>query len=110
MTEIPEPPALAARGGCWFEAGTAQLHLGADPGHRAARKAHPALTVADIDTLADRLAAADLPVIRDRDLPGRRRFHSTIRRETGWSSWRTPKTASGPEAACRALVREITKG
>ncbi len=28
MTEIPKPPALAARGGCRFQAGTAQLHLG----------------------------------------------------------------------------------
>ncbi len=61
MTEIPKPPALAARGGCWFEAGTAQLHLGADPDHRAARKAHPAFTVTDIDALAARLTAAERP-------------------------------------------------
>ncbi|MFH8567331.1 VOC family protein [Streptomyces sp. NPDC017993] len=77
MTEIPKPPALAARGGCWFEAGTAQLHLGADPDHRAARKAHPALTVTDIDTLAARLAAAGAPVTWDHSLPGHRRFYST---------------------------------
>src|SRR5262249_24065715 len=28
MTEIPKPPVLAARGGCWFQAGAVQLHLG----------------------------------------------------------------------------------
>lgn len=28
MTETPKPPALAARGGCWFEAGDVRLHLG----------------------------------------------------------------------------------
>ncbi|WP_407552430.1 VOC family protein [Streptomyces sp. Pv4-95] len=77
MTEIAKPPALAARGGCWFEAGTARLHLGADPDHRAARKAHPAFTVTDIDALAARLTAAEVPVAWDHDLPGRGRFHST---------------------------------
>lgn len=30
MTEIPKPAALAARGGCWFQAGSVQLHLGID--------------------------------------------------------------------------------
>ncbi len=26
MTEVPKPPALAARGGCWFTSGAVQLH------------------------------------------------------------------------------------
>jgi len=30
LREIPKPPALAARGGVWFELGDAQLHLGVD--------------------------------------------------------------------------------
>jgi hypothetical protein len=30
MTERPKPPALAARGGCWFDSGAAVLHLGVD--------------------------------------------------------------------------------
>ncbi|MFI0710645.1 VOC family protein [Streptomyces inhibens] len=76
MTEIPKPPALAARGGCWFEAGTAQLHLGIDPDHRPSAKAHPGIRVHGIDALAARLTAAGAPVTWDDNLPGHRRFYS----------------------------------
>ncbi|TJZ42544.1 glyoxalase [Streptomyces piniterrae] len=76
MTEIPKPPALAARGGCWFEAGTARLHLGIEAGHRPAKKAHPGLRVTGIDALAARLAAGGAPVAWDDNLPGHRRFYS----------------------------------
>jgi len=43
FVEMPKPPVMAARGGCWFEAGTVKLHLGAEAEFIAARKAHPAL-------------------------------------------------------------------
>ncbi|MDF3301659.1 VOC family protein [Streptomyces tropicalis] len=76
MTEVPKPPALAARGGCWFEAGAVRLHLGAEDGFRPARKAHPGLRVADIDAYAARLAAHGAPVAWDDALPGHRRFYS----------------------------------
>ncbi|MGP8301310.1 VOC family protein [Streptomyces inhibens] len=76
MTEIPKPPALAARGGCWFEAGTAHLHLGIDPHHRPSAKAHPGIRVTGIDALAARLTTADAPVTWDDNLPGHRRFYS----------------------------------
>ncbi|MFD8672135.1 VOC family protein [Streptomyces seoulensis] len=77
MTEVPKPPALAARGGCWFRAGGVQLHLGVDDDFRPARKAHPGLLVADLDACAARLAAHGAPVEWDAGLPGHRRFHST---------------------------------
>ncbi|WP_329395176.1 glyoxalase [Streptomyces lydicus] len=90
MTELPKPPALAARGGWgspllersrelggWFEAGTAYLHLGIDPSFRPARKAHPGLRVTDIDAFATRLTAAGAPVTWDDGLPGHRRFYTT---------------------------------
>ncbi|WP_310720317.1 VOC family protein [Streptomyces lydicus] len=77
MTELPKPPALAKRGGCWFEAGTAYLHLGIDPSFRPARKAHPGLRVTDIDAFATRLTAAGAPVTWDDGLPGHRRFYTT---------------------------------
>ncbi|MGY1498398.1 VOC family protein [Streptomyces sp. QTS52] len=76
MTEIPKPLALAARGGCWFQAGPVQLHLGVEEDFRAARKAHPGLRVVDIDAYAERLAAHGAAVIWDGDLPGHRRFFS----------------------------------
>ncbi|ANP55557.1 VOC family protein [Streptomyces griseochromogenes] len=76
MTEIPKPPVLAARGGCWFQAGDVQLHLGIEEDFRPARKAHPGLRVADIEACAARLAAHDAPVTWDDDLPGHLRFYS----------------------------------
>lgn len=76
MTEEPKPPALAARGGCWFRAGAVVLHLGAEADFRPARKAHPGLRVTGLDALAARLADAGAPVARDANVPGVRRFHT----------------------------------
>ncbi|MGW1254793.1 glyoxalase [Streptomyces sp. NPDC002513] len=75
MTEIPKPPVLAARGGCWFQAGAVQLHLGIEEDFRPARKAHPGLRVAGI-AYAARLAARGAAVTWDDNLPGHRRFCS----------------------------------
>ncbi|MGY1454229.1 glyoxalase [Streptomyces sp. SS8] len=79
MAETPKPPALAARGGCWFEAGSVRLHIGIEDGFRPALKAHPGLRVADAEALtalAARLADAGHPVAWDGSVPGVRRFHS----------------------------------
>ncbi|MFF0305170.1 glyoxalase [Streptomyces sp. NPDC004562] len=76
MTEIPKPPALAARGGCWFRTGGVQLHLGVETDFRPARKAHPGLRVTGIAAYGARLAALGAPVEWDGDLPGHRRFFS----------------------------------
>ncbi|WP_372347799.1 VOC family protein [Streptomyces sp. KL116D] len=76
MTETAKPPELAARGGCWFEAGDVRLHLGVEAGFRAARKAHPGLRVRDIEAYAGRLARLGAEVVWDDALPGHRRFSS----------------------------------
>jgi len=76
MTEIPKPAALAARGGCWFQAGSAQLHLGIEVDFRPAKKAHPGLRVREIEAYAARLAQCGAPVTWDDNLPGHRRFYS----------------------------------
>jgi ADP-ribose pyrophosphatase YjhB (NUDIX family) len=76
MAEHAKPAELEGRGGCWFRSGGCSLHLGVDPDFRPQRKAHPALAVADVDGLADRLAGAGHEVRWDSALPGRRRFHS----------------------------------
>jgi len=76
MTEIPKPPVLAARGGCWFQAGPVQLHLGVEDDFRPAKKAHPGLRVVGIEAYAELLAARGATVTRDGDLPGHRRFYS----------------------------------
>ncbi|MEV5532294.1 VOC family protein [Streptomyces prunicolor] len=76
MTEIPKPPVLAARGGCWFGAGAVQLHLGIEADFRPAKKAHPGLRVTGIEAYAARLKSLGAPVTWDEDLPGYRRFYS----------------------------------
>ncbi|MEV0905891.1 VOC family protein [Streptomyces hokutonensis] len=76
MTEIPKPPVLAARGGCWFGAGAVQLHLGVEADFRPAKKAHPGLRVTGIEAYAARLQAHGAKVTWDGDLPGYRRFYS----------------------------------
>ena len=57
MTEVPKPPVLQAYGGLWFTAGAAELHLGAEDGFRAAKKAHPALRVTGLRALLERAEA-----------------------------------------------------
>jgi catechol 2,3-dioxygenase-like lactoylglutathione lyase family enzyme len=77
MTEVPKPPVLAARGGCWFTAGAAVLHLGVEEPFSPARKAHPAFLTEDLDQLEAALTAAGLDCVRtDDEIPGVRRFHT----------------------------------
>ena len=52
--EMAKPPHLAARGGAWFIAGDAEVHLGVEDDFRPARKAHPALLVTDLPALLRR--------------------------------------------------------
>ena len=43
LPEKAKPPALAVRGGVWFETPALKIHLGVEKDFRPARKAHPAL-------------------------------------------------------------------
>jgi catechol 2,3-dioxygenase-like lactoylglutathione lyase family enzyme len=76
LTEIPKPPVLAARGGCWFRGHGIELHLGVEPDFRPARKAHPGLLVQNLDDWARRLTDAGYPVTYSDEIPDMRRFHS----------------------------------
>jgi catechol 2,3-dioxygenase-like lactoylglutathione lyase family enzyme len=70
LPEVPKPPHLAARGGCWFEAPGVKVHLGVEADFRPARKAHPALLVADLPALVAELRAAGARVVDDEPLEG----------------------------------------
>jgi len=70
IPQVPKPPHLAARGGCWFERGALKVHLGVDRDFRPATKAHPALLVRDVRALAAELAAAGCRVVDDEPLEG----------------------------------------
>jgi catechol 2,3-dioxygenase-like lactoylglutathione lyase family enzyme len=76
MTEIPKPPALAARGGLWVRADTLEIHLGVEEDFHPARKAHPGIRVADLDALAQRLEEGGAEMVWDPNFPGHRRFYS----------------------------------
>ncbi len=76
LPEIAKPPALAARGGCWFRVGPQQLHLGVEEGFTPARKAHPCLLVDDVDRVAAAVTAYGGDVRWDDAIPGVRRFHT----------------------------------
>ena len=70
IPETPKPPHLAERGGVWFERGPLKIHLGVEGEFRPARKAHPALLVEDLATLATALRAAGHAVSDDEPLEG----------------------------------------
>ena len=67
LTEVQKPAGLAGRGGCWFASadGTVAVHLGVEEDFRAARKAHPAFVVTDLDAVRVRLADAGAEIVED---------------------------------------------
>lgn len=73
LTERAKPPHLAARGGCWFAGAGVELHLGVEEPFRAARKAHPALLVADLAAARETLAAHGVAFEEGKPLDGYRR-------------------------------------
>jgi catechol 2,3-dioxygenase-like lactoylglutathione lyase family enzyme len=76
LEEIPKPESLAGRGGCWFQAGAQELHIGVEEPFAPARKAHPSFVVSDLDALAALLAQAGIRAVYDDLIPGTRRFET----------------------------------
>lgn len=78
LPEVPKPPDLAARGGCWFLCGPQQVHIGVEQDFRPAKKAHPGLRLRDaaaLDVLRARLAAHGVAITEDRaQVPGTHRI------------------------------------
>jgi catechol 2,3-dioxygenase-like lactoylglutathione lyase family enzyme len=74
LTEIEKPEPLRSRGGCWFELGSQQLHIGVEEPFRPALRAHPAFAVIEIQALFERLQRSHIECSWDTELDGRRRF------------------------------------
>lgn len=72
LVEVPKPQRLAARGGCWFEAGSVRIHLGAEDDFRPARKAHPGVIVVGLRSFVERVG---LEVRWSDEVPGIIRCH-----------------------------------
>ncbi len=77
MQELEKPPALAARGGCWFRGGGLEVHLGVERPFSPARKAHPGILVRDLAGLAVILTDAGVEVTWDDEFPGHDRFYAS---------------------------------
>jgi catechol 2,3-dioxygenase-like lactoylglutathione lyase family enzyme len=76
LQEIEKPEALRARGGCWFQVGALQLHLGAEADFRPAKKAHPAFRVKDYEALQEKLIKHRFIVTPDNMLKDIERFYT----------------------------------
>ncbi|MGB8894343.1 MAG: glyoxalase [Pseudolabrys sp.] len=74
LTEKIKPPQLVVRGGCWFQSGTLEVHLGVKKNFAPARKAHPAFIVDDLAGMAEKIAAG-LRVTEDEPIEGCDRRH-----------------------------------
>lgn len=76
LPEIEKPATLRARGGCWFQCGVQQLHIGVESDFRPAKKAHPAFEVSNLDALRATLQSHNIKITDDDALPGARRFYA----------------------------------
>ena len=74
LREIEKPDSLRARGGCWFQCGEQQIHIGVEPDFRPAKKAHPAFAVSDLGKLRESLTARAVKITDDSSLPDTCRF------------------------------------
>lgn len=70
IPQVPKPPHLAVRGGCWFERGDLKVHVGVEQDFRPATKAHPAFVVDALDDLVAAVRSAGLRVVDDEPLEG----------------------------------------
>ncbi len=75
MSERIKPPVLAARGGCWFEIGALQVHLGVDRNFIPARKAHPAFIVDNLAGMIEKAVQGGYTITADEPLEGCDRRH-----------------------------------
>lgn len=74
MEEIPKPTNLKARGGCWFQCGLQEVHIGIQQDFLPAKKAHPGFTVNALEDLKLQLQNADFIINEEEPIGGRSRF------------------------------------
>jgi catechol 2,3-dioxygenase-like lactoylglutathione lyase family enzyme len=74
LMEISKPESLQGRGGCWFEFGGEQLHIGVEADFQPAKKAHPAFVVKDLEEFRLHLENQGVETLEDAPIDGRSRF------------------------------------
>ena len=73
--ELAKPEILRDRGGVWFKAAGAEVHLGIEEPFIPARKAHPAFCVVSLDVMMRHLSNQGIGFRKDVDLPASRRIY-----------------------------------
>ncbi|MGM9985722.1 MAG: VOC family protein [Bacillaceae bacterium] len=74
MKEIEKPTDLQGRGGCWFQCGNQEVHIGVQENFVPAKKAHPGFTVSNLEQLREKLNTLKIEVKEDAPIAGRIRF------------------------------------
>ncbi|WP_456271472.1 VOC family protein [Bacillus sp. AK031] len=74
MKEIEKPEKLKSGGGCWFQCGKQEVHIGVENEFSPALKAHPAIVVHNIDSLINRLEEFSIDVKEDFRIEDRKRI------------------------------------
>ena len=70
MPELPKPEPIRGRGGCWFAAGSQELHIGVEDPFAPARKAHPGLVVSDLGSIRGRFKDSGVAYEDDSKIEG----------------------------------------
>lgn len=74
MTELPKPENLRVNGGCWFQCGLQEVHIGHQSDFTPAKKAHPGFTVNAPERLKSTLQSAGYTIDEELPIEGRSRF------------------------------------
>lgn len=74
LKEIPKPENLRKRGGCWFQCGNQEIHIGIQEGFVPAKKAHPGLVVENLAALRESLLVHEIIIKEEPPIEGRSRF------------------------------------
>lgn len=74
LKEIPKPENLRGRGGCWFQFGPQEIHVGVQKDFVPATKAHPGLLVEGLEEFLNSLAIKGIQIKEDAPINGRSRF------------------------------------
>jgi catechol 2,3-dioxygenase-like lactoylglutathione lyase family enzyme len=75
LAPVEKPPELTHREGRWFSGPSVGIHLGVDRPFHPARKAHPALLVADFDAYLEHLERHGVRIRVAESIGAQRRCH-----------------------------------
>ncbi len=73
LVELKKPQSLQGRGGCWFQCGIQEIHIGVQEDFIPATKAHPGIIIENIEEFKRYLANHGIASKEDTPIGGRER-------------------------------------